>query len=126
MDSEARAVKVIGRDPARTVTTLAGGSRQGCADGTGDVAMLAPQGGAVWANGELVFSDPGNFKVRAVAPGASAATSSVHTVAGSGRTGNADGPGEQASLGLPLGLAVAPDGTIYVADAAAGAVRAMR
>ncbi|BDG09426.1 N,N-dimethylformamidase beta subunit family domain-containing protein [Anaeromyxobacter paludicola] len=129
VDSAARALKAIGRDAARTVTTLAGGAgegTQGAADGTGDVALLAPQGGAAWAGGALVLSDPGNFRLRAVAPGATAAASSVHTVAGTGRTGNADGPGGQASFGLPLGLAVGPDGTLYVADGAAGAVRAVR
>jgi hypothetical protein len=126
VDSATRAIKAIGRDPARTVTTLAGGGDQGFADGAGDAALLGPQGGAVWANGALAFSDPGSLRVRALAPGASAATSTVHTLAGSGRSGDDDGPGAQASFGLPLGLAVGSDGTLYVADAAGGTVRAVR
>ncbi len=126
VDSATYALKAIGRDPARTVTTLAGGDHQGFLDGTGDVALLAAQGGAAWAGGALAFSDPGSDRIRALAPGDTAATSTVHTLAGSGRTGGGDGPAALATFGLPLGLATGPDGTLYVADAAAGAVRAVR
>ena len=115
-------VKVIGTDG--TVTTIAGGGPGGV-DGTGDVARLGPQSGAVWAGDRLLVADPANFRVRAVVPGASAAQTAVSTLAGTGRPGGADGSGDVASFGLPVGLAVAPDGRVLVADAANGAIRAI-
>jgi hypothetical protein len=117
-------VKVIGTDGARTVTTLAGGG-QGGLDGAGDVARLGPQGGAVWAGDRLVVADPANFRVRAIVPGGSAAQTLVTTLAGTGRPGTADGAGGAASFGLPLGLALAPDGRVLVADGGNGSVRAI-
>ena len=117
-------IKVILPDAASTVVTLAGGG-QGYADGTGDVARLAPLG-ALWAGGELLISDTANLRLRGVAPGATATSTQVWTIAGSGRSGSADGPGDMAELALPMGMAVGPDGTIYVADAASGSIRAIR
>jgi NHL repeat len=117
-------VKAIGTDPAHTVATLAGGG-QGAADGPGDVAQLAPQGGAAWAAGELLVSDPASYRVRAIQPGAGASDTIVHTLAGSGSFGWNDGGGGDARFGLPLGLAVAADGTVLVADPGAGAIRAI-
>ncbi|HET9598987.1 MAG TPA: N,N-dimethylformamidase beta subunit family domain-containing protein, partial [Anaeromyxobacteraceae bacterium] len=123
--SGSRRLKAILPDAARTVLTLAG-SDEGFADGTGTEARVAPQAGATYAAGEVWFSDPSSLRVRALAPGATAASSVVHTVAGSGRSAADDGPGAAAAFRLPLGLAVAPDGTVYVADAGAGAIRAIR
>jgi DNA-binding beta-propeller fold protein YncE len=115
-------VKRIGTDPARTVTTLAGG-RPGARDGTGDVARLSPQGGLAWAGDRLLVSDAANGRIRAIRPGAGAADTVVTTWAGSGDPGLRDGPGGEAALGLPLGLAAGPDGRVWVADGANGAVR---
>jgi sugar lactone lactonase YvrE len=117
-------VKVIGTDAARTVTTLAGGGPGGL-DGTGDVARLGPQGGAVWAGDRLLVADPANFRIRAVVPGSSAAQTQVSTFAGSGRPGAADGAGGEASFGLPVGLALSADGRVLVADAWNGTIRAI-
>jgi len=117
-------VKVIQPDSARTVATLAGAS-EGFTDGRAADARLAPQAGAVFSNGEVIFSDPGSLRVRALVPGATPIQVAVHSVAGSGQSGSADGPGASASFTLPLGLAVGPDGTIYVADAGSGTVRAL-
>jgi sugar lactone lactonase YvrE len=118
-------LKAILPDAARTVVTLAG-SFEGYADGTGTEARLEPQGGAVYTNGQVLFSDPGSLTVRALTPGTGPATSTVHTVAGSGRSASSDGPGASASFRLPLGLAASSDGVVYVADAGGGAVRAIR
>ncbi len=118
-------IKAIQPDAARTVVTLAG-SYEGFADGSGTEARLEPQGGAVYSNGDVLFSDPGSLRVRALTPGTGASTSTVRTIAGSGRSTSNDGPGATASFTLPLGLTAASDGTIYVADAAGGAIRAVR
>ena len=47
----------------------------------------------------------------------------VTTLAGSGSTGFADGPGSKASFMLPMGLAYDRSGNAYVADAAAQRIR---
>ncbi len=120
--SQSGTVKRIGIDPARTVTTLAG-MGPGAVDGPGSAARLSPQGGAVWAGGKLLVSDGANFRVRALSPGAGAGDTRVWTWAGAGQQGSADGSGDAATLGFPLGLAVAADGRVYVADAANGSVR---
>jgi DNA-binding beta-propeller fold protein YncE len=117
-------VKAIGTDPAHTVTTLAG-SGQGAADGPGTSAQLGPQGGAVWAAGELLVSDPASYRVRAIQPGLGASDTVVHTLAGSGSFGWVDGGGGDARFAVPLGLAVAADGTVLVADAGAGTIRSI-
>ena len=56
-------------------------------------------------------------------PGSDAAQTQVSTFAGSGRPGAADGSGGEASFGLPLGLALTPDGHVLVADAINGSIR---
>ncbi len=119
-------VKVILTDAARTVVTLAGVGAQGSGDGAGNVAGLGAQGGAAWTGQELAFSDPVTFGVRALVPGATAATTTVHTLAGSGAYGAQDGPAESATFALPIGLASAGDGTVWVADAGGGTVRVIR
>jgi DNA-binding beta-propeller fold protein YncE len=117
-------VKRIGTDPARTVTTLAGAGA-GARDGRGDAARLSPQGGLAWAGDRLLVADAANARIRAVLPGAGAPDSVVDTYAGCAARGLRDGPGGTAALALPLGLAVAPDGRILVADGAAGAIRVL-
>jgi DNA-binding beta-propeller fold protein YncE len=123
--SSGATVKVVGTDPAHTVTTLAGGV-QGVADGPGNGARLGSQGGAVWAGGELLVSDPASYRIRAIVPGASAASTVVHTVAGSGLFGDAGGTGDGARFGMPAGLAVGPGGVVYVADPGTGTIRAIQ
>ncbi|WP_373044842.1 N,N-dimethylformamidase beta subunit family domain-containing protein [Vulgatibacter sp.] len=114
----------VARGVDRQVTTLAGG-RVGWLDGPGTVALLAPQAGLLWDGEALLLSEPTNYRIRRVVPGASAATTEVGTFAGSGRSGLVDGAAFDASLPLPLGLALGADGTIYVADGANGAIRAI-
>jgi sugar lactone lactonase YvrE len=68
-----------------------------------------------------------------VAPAAAAGTAVpavaqepvVRTLAGSGQDGTDDGPAAGASFREPDGIAVAPDGTIYVADGTANDIRAI-
>ena len=118
-------LKQIGTDAAHTVTTLVGGG-VGYADGPGDVALLSPQAGLVWANGALLVSDAANQRLRKVTPGATAAATSVETWAGTGRVGASDGAASSASFGEPLGLWMSADGNLYVADGGNLSVRAVQ
>jgi DNA-binding beta-propeller fold protein YncE len=72
---------------------------------------------AVAVNGDVYVADTLNHRVRVV----DHATGLIRTVAGSGRIGTIDDVGDhepalQARLNRPMGLAVAPNGDLYIAD----------
>ncbi len=100
--------------PAGEVTTLAGVPRVlGSADGIGQSAWFAyPRSLTVDAAGYLYVSDLGNGTIRKVSP-----LGEVTTVAGQATEfGDVDGVGSAARFRLLKGIAVAPDGTLFVAD----------
>lgn len=100
------------------VTTLAGG-HEGFADGTGARARLAyPRDVAADAAGNLYVADATNHRIRKVTP-----EGVVTTVAGTGRRGHADGPALRATFHSPWGIAVGPDGTVFVADTGNHSIR---
>jgi DNA-binding beta-propeller fold protein YncE len=92
-------------------------------DGTGVQAAFRLHAGVVWDGASLIVADSGNHRVRRVVPDLSPAEVAVTTLAGDGRALVADGSGAAASFGLPAGLAIGLDGSIYVADAVPGAIR---
>jgi sugar lactone lactonase YvrE len=97
---------------AGVVTTLAGTGVAGFADGPGTTARFNnPAGIAIDAAGYLYVADVSNHRIRRVAP-----DGTVTTVAGTGEPGFADGPALSAKFAAPSALAVAGDGTVYVAD----------
>ncbi len=61
----------------------------------------------------------------ATQPAAADGTVSVRTIAGTGAPGFADGPAASATFLLPSGLALARDGTLFIADAAAQRIRTL-
>jgi sugar lactone lactonase YvrE len=96
------------------------GGPEGFRDGPAATALLLPMYGILaLPDGSLVVADPGNYRLRRISAGA------VTTLAGSGHAGARDGPGMDADLVLPAGLALGGDGTIYVAEAGSGSVRAI-
>jgi DNA-binding beta-propeller fold protein YncE len=115
-------IAVIAPDTAHHVKTIVHGL-PGLRDGTGTSALLGPQGGAVWAGDKLIISDPTNYLLRVVRPGADEDSTQITTYAGSSLFGATDGPVDDATLGLPLGLALAADGSVLFADGQAGAIR---
>jgi hypothetical protein len=118
-------VVMIGTDPQRLAVTIAGGKR-GVDDGTGDKATLSAQGGAVWDGMALLVSEPAVNRIRRIVPGTNAATTTVEVVAGNGRFGSVDGTGGQVLLASPLGLALAPNGSLVVANGGDGTVRTIQ
>jgi sugar lactone lactonase YvrE len=100
-----------------TVTTIAGARAiRGNTDGLGAAAKFDDPRGVAWsASTGLVVADI--TRIRAVD-----ANGRVRTVAGS-QSGFEDGPVATARFGYAVGVAVAPDGVIHVADASNCAVR---
>jgi hypothetical protein len=103
------------------VTTLAGSPGQsGAVDGAGTqvrfdtLAFLAAD-----AAGNLFVADIEGSTIRKISAGGV-----VSTLAGSnGEIGSADGTGRAARFYGVAGIAVAPDGTLYIADAFNGTIR---
>jgi sugar lactone lactonase YvrE len=97
--------------PDGRVSTVAGGAR-GFSDGVGSSAAFStPSGLALAPDGTLYVADTGNHAIRRITP-----DGSVSTLAGDGSPGYADGPAHQARFNGPIGVAVAPDGRIFVTD----------
>ena len=107
--------------PAGVVTTLAGAPSllRGYRDGVGGGARFSwPTGVAVTSSGDALVVDQGNASIRRVT-----AAGVVTTVAGrplppgtSGSSSIADGTGSSARFAWPEGIAVAPDGRVFVTD----------
>ena len=99
-------------DAAGHVTTIAGDGTAGWLDGTGRSARFnGPIGVALDPHGRLLVSYTYHDRIRAISP-----AGEVTTVAGEGVPGLADGPALAARFDTPTGLAVAPDGAVFVAD----------
>lgn len=75
------------------------------------------------AQGNLYYAEMGGHKVRMI----DAATHMVRTVAGTGLSGYSGDGGDplQAQLNSPYGVAVGPDGTLYIADSGNNRIRAV-
>jgi len=93
------------------VTTLAGGSTSGFADGIGPEARFSgPFGVAVDGSGNVFVTDTDNSKIRKIS-----ATGVVTTIAGS-IPGYVDGEGVAAQFNIPTGIVLDPSQVIYIAE----------
>lgn len=108
--------------PQGAVSTLAGSNtlELGSVDGPALSARFQyPYGIAVDAAGNVYVADTQDHTIRKITP-----AGIVSTIAGShGQAGVADGVGTAARFNLPLGLAMATDGNLYVADYGNATVR---
>ncbi|TZF84786.1 hypothetical protein FW774_07350 [Pedobacter sp. BS3] len=105
--------------PDGMVSTLAGAGTAGSNDGSAATARFNnPYGVAVDAHGNVYVADLNNHKIRCVLT-----SGIVITVAGTGTAGSTSGAGNVAQLNQPTDLAIAADGSIYVADLSNNKVR---
>lgn len=126
-DSGNRRVRAVA--PDGTISTVAGTGRAGTAGATlpagtrGDqVDLLLPQNLAVGPDGSVYIADSGLSQVFRLAP-----DGRLSALAGTGTPGpiGDGGPATAASFGQLGGLAVAPDGTVYIGDTRTHRVRAV-
>ena len=110
-DAGNHTVRIVNKNGA--VTTLAGKAGSPADDdGTGaDARFDTPRAVALDKNGNVYVADEGNHVIRKITP-----NGTVTTLAGSGQVAAIDGKGKEAAFNTPRGIAVGPDGNIYVAD----------
>jgi hypothetical protein len=98
--------------PGAVVTTLAGSTVSGSADGVGTSAQFGVTMGIAVRNGWVYVTEWSNNALRLVSPGGG-----VTTLAG-GTTGKsfADGYGTNANFNTPAAIALSAEGTIFVND----------
>jgi glucose/arabinose dehydrogenase len=109
--------------PAGVITRVAGTGTPGDRgdDGRATAAQLnVPEGVAVIPDGGFLIADTGNNVVRMVS-----LAGVITRVAGTGTPGDSgdDGPATDATLNVPLGVAVIPGGGFLIADAHNNVVR---
>ena len=113
-DSLANRVRRIRDDE---IVTVAGNGREDYAGDGGpgtDAGLHWPTALELDGDGNLYIADQRNHAVRRLAP-----DGTITTIAGTGVAGDSGdgGPAALAELDLPYGLAHAPDGSLYIADA---------
>jgi sugar lactone lactonase YvrE len=110
---------VLARDWSPIVGVLAGDGVPEPRDGEAHRARFAdPFGVAVAPDGTIYVADGvGSHRIRRIAP-----DGTVTTLAG-GVRGFEDGTGAAARFDTPSGVAVAPDGAVYIADTGNNAIR---
>ncbi len=105
------------------ITAIAGNGTEGSA-GDGGPAIGAqldkPVGVAIDAQDNLYIADADGHRVRKVTP-----EGIISTIAGTGVDGGSGdgGPATQAQLNEPIGVAVAPDGVVYIAERSGERIR---
>lgn len=121
-----RKITVSAATGLATVSTVAGASASGLADGTSAQARFnRPNGLATDASGNLYVADTSNHAIRKISFNATG-DATVSTLAGTTTTpvlGFVDGLGTAARFNYPAGVAVDGNGAVYVADGDNKAVR---
>jgi serine/threonine-protein kinase len=101
------------------VTTIAGSTTPGQADGISGVARFElPSGVCIDPAGNLYVADWGNNEIRKIS-----SSGVVTTYAGSTTAGAGDGIGSAASFDIPAGICVDASGNLYVSEYGDGDIR---
>jgi GT2 family glycosyltransferase/sugar lactone lactonase YvrE len=125
-DSRNNRICRIDRPTGRTITIA--GSGAGGFDGdrkqAAQASLNGPSGLAVARNGDLYIADTLNHRVRVVEQ----ATGMIRTLAGTGTPGDPSmvgdgGPATRAHLSSPVGVALAANGDVYIADTGHNRIR---
>jgi DNA-binding beta-propeller fold protein YncE len=120
------AARVRKVDPEGIITTVAGNGKRGYA-GDGGPATKArlnlPMAVAAAADGTVLIADTCNHRIRKVDT-----AGTITTIVGTGEQGCSGdgGPASRATLFWPSGLALAPNGDLYIADTENHRVRMVR
>jgi Sulfatase-modifying factor enzyme 1 len=105
--------------PNGQVSTIAGNGTPGFSNGVGTHATFKyPVSVAVDTNGNAFVVDQGNYAIRKISK-----QGNVSTLAGNGTSGFVDGSGNNAQFVSPGGICIATDGSVYVSDTGANAIR---
>jgi sugar lactone lactonase YvrE len=105
--------------PGGFVTTVAGESAFGSANGTGANALFNyPHGLVVDGDGNIFVADAGNSLIRKISR-----EGVVSTIAGNGAAGFKNGVGKEAQFNFPADLVLDPLGNLYVSDGANHCIR---
>lgn len=108
--------------PLGVTSTIAGNGSSGFVDGIGTAARFAgPSGIAYGSNGKLYVTDKANNRIRVIEQ-----DGRVTTLAGAASSGRVDGIGVNARFNQPDGIAVAPDGTVYVTEDNGNVIRTIK
>jgi len=107
-------------DPNGTFMRLNSSSAVGCRNGPIEMAQFNdPRMAFSDADGNIYIADAGNHCIRRIT-----SQNMVETVLGMpGKSGWKDGGKDEVLFNTPLGLGIATDGTVYVADWGNGRVR---
>lgn len=119
VESDTGLLRLVEDNGEHTVSTLAGDdARRGWADGEVTSASVSETlAVAVRGSGELILLDGATCRVRALNNGR------IETLAGGEISDLVDGEGGGAGFHFPRGVAVAADGTLFVADTGNHALR---
>jgi YD repeat-containing protein len=102
-------------DPDGTITTIAGGGRKTDATGRAlEIELIGPRAIALAPDGSMYIAETRKHRIRRLTP-----DGMLTNIAGASESGGFagdGGPALKADLNHPTGLAVAPDGTLYIAD----------
>src|SRR4029077_8487969 len=115
-------IRRVGSDGV--ITTVAGNGTAGYSGDGGPGTQAGFRGAfaqlAVGPDGSLYIADRDNERIRRVAP-----DGIITTVAGNGTGGSSGdgGPATQAEISSPEGIALGPDGSLYIADHDSGRIR---
>jgi sugar lactone lactonase YvrE len=115
-------------DADGTLTTLAGGNVDApFVDGDGRRASLEPLVGLAKLGDRWLIADAGNYRIRALTPGATAADTRVASFAGRAqRLELIDAAGPESAFAVPTGLAVdTARQIVYVSDSGNSTIRAL-
>lgn len=101
------------------VSTFAGSGEPGFVNGpAGSARFKLPYGVTVDAQNNVYVVELDNHAVRKITP-----AGEVSTLAGTGTSGDADGPGSVAQFNNPTGIAIDPNGNLYIADQGQNRIR---